>query len=150
MFGCSLERLWGSWFFAKYFFVTGVGAAICTLCFSPFSGIPTIGASGAVFGILLAYAFHYPNQIVYFNFIFPIKIKYLVLMYGVLTFWFSFSGTGRGVAHLAHLGGMGFGLVYLNFYTLKHLIMKQMRKYKAARIRKRYRVIDGGKKAQGK
>lgn len=150
MFGCSLERLWGSWFFAKYFFVTGVGAGVCTLCFAPILGTPTVGASGAIFGVLLAYALYYPNQVVYFNFIFPIKIKYLVLMYGALTFWFSFSGSGGGVAHIAHLGGMAVGFAYLHFYTLKHLIMKQMRKYKAARIRKRYRVIDGGKKVQRK
>jgi len=150
MFGCSLERLWGSWFFGKYFFVTGVGAGLCTLGFSPFLGIPTIGASGAIFGILLAYALYYPDRIVYFNFIFPIKIKYLVLIYAVLTFWFSFSESGGGVAHVAHLGGMVFGFVYLNVYTLKHLVMKQIRKYKAARIRKRYRVIEGGKKAQRK
>jgi membrane associated rhomboid family serine protease len=150
MFGCSLERLWGSWFFGQYFFVTGVGAGLCTLCFSPFLGIPTIGASGAIFGVLLAYALYYPDRIVYFNFIFPIKIKYLVLIYAVLTFWFSFSESGGGVAHIAHLGGMVFGFVYLNVYTLKHLVMKQIRQYKAARIRKRYRVIEGGKKAQRK
>jgi membrane associated rhomboid family serine protease len=150
MFGCALERLWGSWFFGKYFFVTGFGAGISTVCFSPASGIPTIGASGAVFGILLGYAFYFPNQIVYFNFLFPIKAKYLVLIYAALTFWFSFAGTGGGVAHIAHLGGMVFGFVYLNFYAVKHLLMKQIRKYKAARVRKRYRVIDGGKKVQRK
>ena len=150
MFGCELERLWGSRFFLKYFFITGIGAGICTVFFTPSLLIPTIGASGAVFGILLAYALYYPNQIVYLNFLFPIKIKYLVLIYGLLTFYFSLSGTGGNIAHIAHLGGMGFGFFYLNFYSFKHLIMKQVRNYKAARIRKRYRVIEGGKKRQGK
>lgn len=148
MFGCELERLWGSSPFLKYFFITGIGAGISTVCMTPALAIPTVGASGAILGILLAYALYYPNRIIYFNFLFPIKIKYLVLIYGLLIFYFSFSRTGGNIAHFAHLGGIVFGFIYLNFYSFKHLIMKQIRKYKAQRIRKRYRVIKGGKKVQ--
>jgi len=148
VFGCELERRWNSWFFFKYFFICGVGAGISTVCLSPSMTIPTVGASGSIFGILLAYAFYFPNRKIYINFIFPIKVKYLVLLYGLLTFYFSFSRSGGNVAHIAHLGGMACGFIYLNFYSFKHLIMKQIRKYKARRIRKRYRVIDGGGEMQ--
>jgi len=147
MFGCELERLWGSSPFLKYFFITGIGAGISTVCMTPAMSIPTVGTSGAILGILLSYALYYPDRIIYFNFLFPIKIKCLVLIYGLLIFYFSFSRTGGHIAHFAHLGG-GVGFIYLNFYSFKHLIMKQIRKYKAKRIRKRYRVIEWGKKVQ--
>jgi len=140
MFGCELERVWGSRFFLKYFFVTGVGAGICTACFTPSVTIPTIGASGAIFGILLAYALYYPNRIVYLNFLFPIKIKYLVLIYGIITFWFSFSGTGGGVAHIAHLGGMIFGFVYLKSNLFRSIFSRQIYALKLLWFRWRYRI----------
>jgi membrane associated rhomboid family serine protease len=140
MFGCELERLWGSRFFLKYFFITGIGAGICTVCFTPSLLIPTIGASGAVFGILLAYALYYPNQIVYFNFLFPIKVKYLVLIYGLLTFYFSLSGTGGNIAHIAHLGGMGFGFIYLRSHLFKNFFSQQLLKLKYIWLRRRYRI----------
>jgi len=146
MFGCELERLWGSRFFIKYFFITGVGAGISTAVFNPSMTIPTVGASGAVFGILMAYALYYPNRIVYFNFIFPIKIKYLVLIYGVLTFYFSFSDTGGNIAHIAHLGGMLFGFVYLKFYFFKGFVKQQILKLKIKRLRRRFHVVDKNKK----
>lgn len=139
MFGCELERVWGSPFFLKYFFVTGIGAGVCTVCLTPSLTIPTIGASGAVFGILLAYALHFPNRIVYFNFLFPIKIKYLVLIYGILTFWFSLSGTGGGIAHIAHLGGMIFGLIYLKANPFGGLFSRQIYALKLLWFRWRYR-----------
>jgi len=142
MFGCELERTWGSHFFLKYFFVTGIGAGICTVCFTPSLAIPTIGASGAVFGILLAYALYYPNRIVYLNFLFPIKVKYLVLIYGIATFWFSFSGTGGGVAHIAHLGGMIFGYIYLKSNLFRGLFSRQRNALKLLWFRWRYRITD--------
>ena len=140
MFGCELERLWGSRFFLKYFFITGIGAGICTVFFTPSLLIPTIGASGAVFGILLAYALYYPNQIVYLNFLFPIKIKYLVLIYGLLTFYFSLSGTGGNIAHIAHLGGMVFGFIYLRPRFFKSFFSHQLLKLKYMWLRRRYRM----------
>ena len=149
IFGSTLEQLWGSWFFCKYFFITGIGAGISMILVTPSLTAPTVGASGAIFGILLAYALYFPNRVVYFLFIFPIKTKYLILIYGLVTFYVSFWQTESNIAHLAHLGGMLFGLVYLNFYVFKNILIKQIRNVKAARIRKRYRIIEGGEKAQG-
>ncbi|MBN2466842.1 MAG: rhomboid family intramembrane serine protease [Deltaproteobacteria bacterium] len=146
MFGCELERVWGSRFFWKYFFVTGIGAGICTVCFTPATFVPTIGASGAVFGVLLAYALYYPNRIVYFNFLFPIKIKYLVLIYGIFTFYFSFSGTGGGIAHMAHLGGMLFGFMYLKSDLLIRILMQPIARLKVMWFRRRFRVIHKNNK----
>ncbi len=71
--------------------------------------IPTVGASGAIFGILLAYGMLFPNTLLYIYFLFPIKAKWFVIIYGGLEFYFGISGHGDNVAHFAHLGGMIFG-----------------------------------------
>ena len=142
MFGCELERVWGSRFFIKYFFVTGIGAGLTTVCLTPSMALPTIGASGAIFGILLAYALYYPNQIVYFNFLFPIRMKYLVLIYGLLTFYFSLSGTGGNIAYLAHLGGMVFGLIYLRPGFLRNFYSHFSYKIKLWWFRRRFRIVE--------
>ena len=72
-----------------------------------------IGASGAVFGLLLAFGLTFPNQIILRSLLFPIKAKYMVLIYGVLTFMNIAKPSGDGIAHFAHLGGMIFGFIYL-------------------------------------
>lgn len=144
IFGCALERQWGPWFFLKYFFICALGAGITTLCFTPSVAIPTVGISGALFGILLAYTFYYLDQDLSATFPFPVRIKYLVLIYGFLIFYFTFRNNGS-ITNLAHLGGTVFGFFYFNFYSVKHVFMKQIRNYRAMRIRKRYRVVEGGK-----
>lgn len=113
MFGTEIERTWGSREFLKYYFVTGIGAGILTVFSSPSSPIPTIGASGAIFGLLLAYGLLFPERYVLLNFFFPIKAKYLVLIFGLFELIVSFRYTSDGIAHFAHLGGMLVGLVYL-------------------------------------
>ncbi|MEJ5303091.1 MAG: rhomboid family intramembrane serine protease [Bacteroidales bacterium] len=75
--------------------------------------IPTVGASGAVFGILLAYGMLFPNTLLYIYFLFPIKAKWFVIIYGALEFYFGISGHGDNVAHFAHLGGMIFGYLLI-------------------------------------
>ena len=79
MFGCDLERRWGSSFFLKYYFVSAVGGGILNTLLAPHQMVPSIGASAGVYGILLAYGLIYPNQIIYFYFLFPIKMKHFVL-----------------------------------------------------------------------
>ncbi len=81
--------------------------------------IPTIGASGAVFGILLAYGLTFPNSLIYIYFLLPIKAKWFVLIYAVLEFWFGISGAGDNVAHFAHLGGMLFGYLLIVYWKKK-------------------------------
>ncbi|MFH0811310.1 MAG: rhomboid family intramembrane serine protease [Pseudomonadota bacterium] len=146
MFGCELERVWGSRFFLKYFFITGIGAGISSVCLTPSVAVPTVGASGAIFGLLLAYALYYPNQIVYFNFLFPIKMKYLVIIYGLWTFYLSFAGTGGNIAHIAHLGGMLFGFIYLRPYFFLTFFAHLLYKIKLMWFRRRFRVIEPRKK----
>ncbi len=114
MFGSELEEQWGTRVFIQYFFITGIGAGLCTTLFTPYSFIPTIGASGAIYGILLAFAMTYPNRIIYLNFLFPIKAKYFALIFGLMEFYSTISQRADGIAHIAHLGGMVIGYLYLN------------------------------------
>lgn len=116
MFGLPIERLWGTRRFLIYYFVCMIGAAIIQLMVAAVTGeiYPTIGASGAVFGLLLAFGMMYPNAIIMLLIPpVPIKAKYFVVGYGVLTLFFGMTGAMAGVAHFAHLGGMlfGFGLI---------------------------------------
>ncbi len=113
MFGGELEALWGTKRFVRFYFITGIGAAIMTTLVTPNSYIPTIGASGAIYGLLAAYGILFPDRVLLLYFVLPVKAKFLVLFLGLLTFWSSLTATGGGVAHVAHLGGMIFGWLYL-------------------------------------
>jgi len=113
MFGCELEREWGSSEFLKYYIITGIGAGLFNFFMTPTSYIPIIGASGAIFGILAAYGLIFPNRLIFLYFLFPIKAKYFVLFFGLITLYSSFSHTADGIAHFAHLGGMVIGFLYL-------------------------------------
>ncbi len=117
MFGTELERNWGSREFVKFYFLTGVAAGISNVLWNWGSPIPTIGASGAIYGILAAYALFFPDRYVYLYFLFPIKMKYLALILGAFEFLSAYSQDG--IAHVAHLGGMVVGFFYLR-YKYKH------------------------------
>jgi membrane associated rhomboid family serine protease len=115
MFGAMLEQDWGTRRFLKYYFVCGVGAGICDVAVNAALGswnTRTVGASGAIYGLLLAFGVLYPNQTVLMNFLFPIKAKYMVMIYGAIAL-LSALGENSGVSNIAHLGGMLFGYVYL-------------------------------------
>jgi membrane associated rhomboid family serine protease len=113
MFGCEIERSWGSREFVKYYFLTGIGAGLFTFILSINSYIPTIGASGAIFGILVAFAVMFPDRLIYLYFILPVKAKYLVAFFVVIEFLASFRHTSDGIGHFAHLGGMVIGYLYI-------------------------------------
>jgi membrane associated rhomboid family serine protease len=113
MFGTELESLWGTNRFTRFYFITGIGAAICSTLVQWNSFIPTIGASGAIYGLLAAYGILFPDRTILLYFVIPIKAKYFVILMGLLAFWSSVTATGSGVAHVAHLGGMLFGWLYL-------------------------------------
>jgi membrane associated rhomboid family serine protease len=118
MFGSELERTWGSIQFLKYYFLTGVGAGLLSLLIAPASVMPTVGASGAIFGLLVAYAMIYPNRLIYVWFFIPVQAKYLALIMGVVEFISTFQMAHDGIAHWAHLGGMVVGFAYLKIASL--------------------------------
>jgi membrane associated rhomboid family serine protease len=116
MFGVELERDWGTRAFLKYYFLCGVGAGLCVIAANVLWGDPytrTLGSSGAIYGLLLAYGLLYPDRTVLFSFLFPIKAKYFVLIIGAIAFLGSFGAAGSGISHVAHLGGMLFGYALL-------------------------------------
>ncbi len=112
MFGLPIEKTWGSRKFAQYYFVCILGAGLIQLLVQYLSGdiYPTIGASGAVFGLLLAYGVTWPNAKLFLIFFpVPIKAKWFVLIYGAAELVFGVTGAMPQVAHYAHLGGLFFG-----------------------------------------
>lgn len=121
MFGVELERYWGTRQFTIYYFVCGIGAGVVQLLVSiilnqnPY--IEVIGASGAIYGLLMAFGMLFPNRIItlLLLFILPVqlKAKYLVMIFGLIALFGAFSSEGDNVAHFAHLGGMLVGFLYL-------------------------------------
>jgi len=115
MFGSPLETDWGTQRFMRYYLTCGVGAGLCDLTLNLILGgrAPTIGASGAIYGVLLAFGVCYPEQTVLMNFLFPIKAKYMVMIYGAIALYGSMGTLNSGVSNIAHLGGMAVGFIYL-------------------------------------
>ncbi|MDX2427664.1 MAG: rhomboid family intramembrane serine protease [Xanthomonadales bacterium] len=112
MFGLPIEKLWGSRKFTEYYVICIIGAGLVQLLVQYISGnvYPTIGASGAVFGLLLAYGVTWPNAKLFLIFFpVPIKAKWFVLIYGGVELIFGVTGAMPQVAHYAHLGGLIFG-----------------------------------------
>ncbi|MCF0178367.1 MAG: rhomboid family intramembrane serine protease [Bacteroidales bacterium] len=130
-FGTVLERVWGSSKFLIFYFVTGIGAALChnfvlhlqivhyisvenMAAALTVMRIPTVGASGAIYGVLLGYGMLFPNSIM--QLLFPpitLKAKWFVLIFGAIELITGLTGMGGNVAHFAHLGGMLFGLILI-------------------------------------
>jgi membrane associated rhomboid family serine protease len=110
-FGPPLEARWGSRDFLKYYLICGLGGAALSFVVAPMS--PIIGASGAVYGVMLAFAMNWPDAPIYIWGILPVKAKYLVGVLAMVSFFSTFNGRQDGVAHAAHLGGVVAGLVYL-------------------------------------
>ena len=147
MFGVELERTWGTRRFLQYYFLCGVGAGVCVVLGDLVVGAPntpTIGASGAIFGILLAYGLLFPDNLIWVWFLFPFKAKWFVLGLGVINFLYLVKSPGSGVSHVAHLGGMLIGFVYLRSgFTRKDLLGElrhQYREWKLKRARRRFEV----------
>lgn len=108
-FGSALEMVWGARRFLQYYFACGVGAGLLHMAIS--YNAPVIGASGAVYALLMAYAIMYPNQYVLLMFALPVKVKYLVIGLAVFDLLMGMQG-GDGIAHFAHLGGAITGLFF--------------------------------------
>jgi len=118
IFGIPVEQAWGGRRFLIYYLFTGIGAGITILTINTILGginypIPTIGASGAVFGLLLAFGMLFPNAEILLFFIIPMKAKFLVILYGSIELYSLIaSGAQSPVSHAGHLGGLLFGIIY--------------------------------------
>ncbi len=114
MFGLELEHIWGSRRFLTYYLTCGVGGGIANLLVAPALGqaAPTVGASGAVFGVLIAFGMLFPDRPIYLYFLLPVRAKYFIAAYIGLELFYGVTGTTDGVAHFAHLGGAAVGLLY--------------------------------------
>jgi membrane associated rhomboid family serine protease len=159
MFGVDLERRWGRTAFLRYFFVCGIGAGLTVLLVSllPFDStrqmyrIPTIGASGGIFGLLMAYGMLFPHRTIFF-FIFPIPVWLFLVITGAFVLAQAGNASG-GVAHYAHLGGLIVGYLYLTIGSsggpgaeIKYRYVK----WRMNRLKKRFDVHEGGRKWDSK
>lgn len=116
MFGSQIEALWGKRNFLVFYFVCGLGGAVLYALFDLVgwgAGGTMLGASGAVYGILLAYGLTFPESIILIGLIIPMKAKYAVVLFGLIELLATTQGSGGGVAHMAHLGGMLAGFIFM-------------------------------------
>ena len=112
VFGRELEQAWGKTKFLRYYFITGIGSGLITYFFQMGSDNPVIGASGAVYGILLAYGVSYPNRMLYIWGLIPVRSMWLVIIMGSIAF-FGLLGNADGISHVTHISGMLIGYVLL-------------------------------------
>jgi membrane associated rhomboid family serine protease len=156
MFGTELERMWGTPFFVRYYFATGIAAGVTTIACAmlpfafaaPLYASLTIGASGAIYGLLLAYGLTFPNRPIYIYFVFPIPAKYFVMIMGGIELLMSVGDSGGGIAHVTHLGGLAAGFALLRrhrFHPIEDARYRYLR-WKMDRARKRFGVHAGGRK----
>src|SRR5580704_15690724 len=147
MFGLPLEQTWGTRQFLKYYFLCGIAAGVCDTLVTVLLGhhTSTIGASGGIYGLLVAFGVLFPDTTVLMSFLFPIKAKYLVMIYAAIALLSALSSGNSGVSNVAHLGGMLFGLIYLKVPVragFLHLpdIGGRYRQYKLQRAKKKFQV----------
>lgn len=125
MFGMAVEAQWGGAEFLRYYLICGVGAGVCSVLVNPGSPLPIIGASGAVYGLLTAFAMLYPEAVVYLYFFFPIKAKHMAILFGTIEFLAGTADRTPVVARFAHLGGMIIGYIYLRWgWALRSRLQK--------------------------
>lgn len=150
IFGSVLERVWGTRKFLLFYFVTGIGAALIHTgvewiqmnsymaqaaegsgaALSAIHAIkmtPTVGASGAIYGVLMGYAMLYPDSVL--TLIFPpisMKAKWFVLIFAAIELLTGVTGTGGGIAHFAHLGGLIFGFLLIWYWKRNHTLYSRM------------------------
>ena len=145
VFGRELEEAWGKTKFLRYYFTTGIGSGLITYFFQISSDNPVIGASGAVYGILLAYGISYPNRMLYIWGLIPVRSMWLVIIMGSIAF-FGLLGNADGISHVTHISGMFIGYVLLKkkwrwrdiwFAIRKKTIEFQVQRYEEKSIKKK-------------
>ena len=150
MFGSVIENTWGSKRFLFYYLFTGIGAGVCTIIFGFNSGVPVVGASGAIFGLLVAYAMMFPDNVILLFFIFPMKMKYAAMVLAGINLLGAMSNPGGGIAYIAHLGGGLFGYLYLKNEKIRLMLSRyrrvsikdSLKKKQAQRKQRREEDID--------
>ncbi len=149
MFGSELERHLGKDVFLRFYLVTGVGAGFLSILAHPFSQVPTIGASGSIYGILMAYGMLFPNRIVHLYFLFPVKVKYFVAAMGLLALWMAIgSGSGDFVDHMAHLGGMVFAFLFLKGWLSPSKVRQAFFRWRLGRMRRKFKVYENERRGK--
>ncbi|HUX08452.1 MAG TPA: rhomboid family intramembrane serine protease [Acidobacteriota bacterium] len=138
MFGGDVEKVFGARQFAVYYLFCGIGAGLLVAMLQPGLGIPTIGASGAIYGIIIAFGLFFPERVILMGLLFPIKAKYFVMIIGAIVFFSSLGGPGGEISHVAHLGGFVFGF----FYIKRHKIWRWFGALLSRRRKPKLRVID--------
>ena len=145
VFGRELEQAWGKTKFLRYYFTTGIGSGLITYFFQIGSDNPVIGASGAVYGVLLAYGGSYPNRMLYIWGLIPVRSLWLVIIMGSIAF-FGLLGNADGISHVTHISGMLIGYVLLKkkwrwrdiwFAIRKKTIEFQVQRYEEKSIKKK-------------
>jgi membrane associated rhomboid family serine protease len=150
MFGVELERMWGTQYFSKLYAISGLGAAATMLILGWFSEpmyrTATIGASGAFYGLLLAYGIVFAHRPILLFFLFPVPARYAVMIFGAIAFLGSMSANSR-TAHAAHLGGLVTAYIFLKGGRggLTAEIKYRYVKWKMNRLRKKFDVYSGGR-----
>ncbi|MBI5203251.1 MAG: rhomboid family intramembrane serine protease [Elusimicrobia bacterium] len=124
MFGMPVEAQWGSKEFLKFYFLCGIGAGLLSVALGPGSHYPIIGASGAVYGLLVAFAMLYPDAVIYLYFFFPVKAAHMAIIFGLIEFFASATNATPGVARFAHLAGMGIGYLYIRWWWIAKIRVK--------------------------
>ena len=142
MFGKEVELSWGKIAFYKYYLITGVGSGLLNAMIHYNSTIPVVGASGAVFGILLAFAMIYPNRIVLLYGLVPMKVKYLVIGLALIALFSSILLKDSRISHLTHLSGMITGFVYLNWNWFKWKLNSYLKPKKKSKPTKVFSVNE--------
>jgi membrane associated rhomboid family serine protease len=123
IFGPDVERLFGTRYFILFYFVCAISAALAQMVVTtivPNAFGPTIGASGAIFGILLAYGMAFPRRQLLFMFVIPIRAWLFVTLYGLFELYMGVFGYEQGVAHFAHIGGMVGGYLLIRYWRARH------------------------------
>jgi membrane associated rhomboid family serine protease len=152
MFGRELELVWGKNRFLRYYFLTGAGAGLINVAVKTvpailghgFSRVPTIGASGAIFGILVACAILFPDRRVYIiPFPVAISMRTVVMVMTVLTFLGTFGLGDDQISHLCHLGGLAIGYVYLRRGSFLYSLRNSVSDWQQKRNRRRFEVYMG-------
>lgn len=126
MFGSELEQRWGSRFFLRYFLLCGLAGGLVFSLTQWGTWVPTVGSSGAIYGILMAYGMWFPTRVVLVFFLFPMQVRYLIVFLMGLEFLQAMESTRTGIAHAAHLGGAAFGYAYLRWWGVSGLGVAKM------------------------